>query len=76
MAVVALTKSNLTEIESEVVLARKFGISSIPTLMLTRDGVVVSAQPGTLPAVTFEELITRVGELDMDQVRAAAQPHH
>lgn len=60
--------------ESETGLARKFGISSIPTLMVVRDGVVVYAQPGALPAVALEELITQVGELDMDQVRAAARP--
>lgn len=60
--------------ESETGLARKFGISSIPTLMVVRDGVVVYAQPGALPASALEELITQVGALDMDQVRAAARP--
>ncbi|MCX2951481.1 thioredoxin [Lentzea sp. NEAU-D7] len=61
--------------ESEVELARTFGISSIPTLMVVRDGVVVYAQPGALPAVALEELITWACELDMDQVRADARPH-
>jgi thioredoxin 1 len=60
--------------EAETELARTFGISSIPTLMVVRDGVVVYAQPGALPAAALDELITQVGELDMDQVRAAARP--
>jgi thioredoxin 1 len=60
--------------EAETELARTFGISSIPTLMVVRDGVVVYAQPGALPATALDELITQVGELDMDQVRAAARP--
>ncbi len=60
--------------EAETELARASGISSIPTLMAIRDGVVVYAQPGALPAAALEELITKVGELDMDHVRAAAQP--
>ncbi|WP_439657876.1 thioredoxin [Lentzea sp. HUAS TT2] len=61
--------------ETETDLARTFGISSIPTLMVVRDGVVVYSQPGALPAAALEELITQVGALDMDQVRAGAQPH-
>ena len=60
--------------ETETELARAFGISSIPTLMAVRDGVVVYAQPGALPAAALEQLITKIGELDMDQVRATAQP--
>ncbi|SER72144.1 thioredoxin [Lentzea albida] len=60
--------------ETEPELAQTFGISSIPTLMVIRDGVVVYSRPGALPATALEELITKVGELDMDQVRAAARP--
>lgn len=59
-----------TEVETE--LARAFGIASIPTLMAVRDGVVVYAQPGALPAAALEELISTVAELDMDEVRAAS----
>ncbi|USX54437.1 thioredoxin [Lentzea sp. HUAS12] len=59
--------------ETEAELAEAFGISSIPTLMVIRDGVVVYSRPGALPATALEELITKVGELDMDQVRAAAR---
>ncbi|MET8763350.1 thioredoxin [Lentzea sp. NPDC004782] len=60
--------------ETETELARAFGISSIPTLMAIRDSVVVYAQPGALPAAALEDLITEVSSLDMDKVRAEAQP--
>jgi thioredoxin 1 len=56
--------------EAEQELAAAAGIRSIPTLMAFRDGVLVFAQPGALPAEALEELITAVRGLDMDQVRA------
>jgi len=51
-------------------LAGAFGISSIPTLMVLRDGVVLYAQPGALPEAALEQLIASALELDMDEVRA------
>ncbi len=56
--------------EAQPALAGAFGISSIPTLMLIRDGVVLYAQPGALPEPALEQLITKARELDMDEVRA------
>ncbi len=56
--------------EAQQQLAASFGISSIPTLMIIRDGVVLYAQPGALPAPALAELITKAREIDMDQVRA------
>ena len=56
-----------TEAESE--LAARFGIMSIPTLMAFREGVLLYAQPGALPAPSLEMLVGKVKELDMDQVR-------
>jgi hypothetical protein len=38
--------------------------------MAFRDGVLLFAQPGALPAPALEELITKIKELDMDDVRA------
>ncbi|HEV7650268.1 MAG TPA: thioredoxin domain-containing protein [Actinophytocola sp.] len=55
--------------EAQVELAQAFNISSIPTLMAVRDGVVLYAQPGALPAPAFEELIGKVRAVDMDEVR-------
>jgi len=56
--------------EAQQALAASFGISSIPTLMIIRDGVVLYAQPGALPAPALAELIAKAREIDMDQVRA------
>ena len=56
--------------EAEQELAAAAGIRSIPTLMAFRDGVLVFAQPGALPAEALEELLTEVRGLDMDRVRA------
>ncbi len=50
-------------------LAAAFGISSIPTLMVIRDRVVLSAQPGALPEQALEQLISRAREINKDEVR-------
>jgi thioredoxin 1 len=55
--------------EAQVALAQAFGISSIPTLMAVRDGVVLYAEPGALPAAALEDLIAQVRAVDMDAVR-------
>ncbi len=55
--------------EAEPALAASFQITSIPTLMAIREGVVLYAQPGALPAPSLEELISKVREVDMAQVR-------
>jgi thioredoxin len=57
--------------EAEQALAASFGITSIPTLMIIRDNVVLYAQPGALPEAALEELITKAREVDMDEVRAS-----
>lgn len=56
--------------EAEQQLAGMAGITSIPTLMIFRDGILLFNQPGALPAPALNELIGKVKELDMDQVRA------
>ncbi len=55
--------------EAEQALAAAVQITSIPTLMAFRDGILLYAQPGALPADALEEIITQVRNLDMDQVR-------
>ncbi|MBN9633527.1 MAG: thioredoxin [Actinobacteria bacterium] len=57
--------------EAEQALAASAGITSIPTLMAFRDGILVFSQPGALPAPTFEDLIGQVKALNMDAVRAS-----
>ena len=56
--------------ESEQRLSAAAGISSIPTLMAFREGVLVFSQPGALPAAGLEQVITAVKGLDMAEVHA------
>src|ERR1041384_1712274 len=57
--------------EAEQALARAANITSIPTLMAFREGVLVYSQPGALPPQALEELIGAVKGLDMAEVHAA-----
>ncbi|HQA78533.1 MAG TPA: thioredoxin [Propionicimonas sp.] len=56
--------------EAERDLAAAARIMSIPTLMVFREGILVYAQPGAMPAPALEELISAVRAADMDAVRA------
>jgi thioredoxin 1 len=56
--------------EAQPDLAQAFGITSIPTLMIIRDKVILYAQPGALPELSLEQLISQAREVDMDEVRA------
>jgi thioredoxin 1 len=56
-----------TEAQREIAAAAN--ITSIPTLMAFRDGILVFSQPGALPAPAFNELLDAVEALDMDEVR-------
>ena len=55
--------------EAERDLAHAARISSIPTLMAFRDGVLVFSQPGALRAADLDRLIGEVQGLDMDAIR-------
>ena len=57
--------------EAEQALARAANITSIPTLMAFREGVLVFAQPGALPPQALDQVITAVKGLDMEEVHAA-----
>jgi thioredoxin 1 len=56
--------------EAEQALAAAASITSIPTLMAFRDGILVFSQPGALPAPALDQVIGAVRELDMDDVRS------
>ncbi|OUZ09978.1 thioredoxin [Aeromicrobium sp. PE09-221] len=56
-----------TEAQQELAAAAQ--ISSIPTLMAFRDGILVFSQPGALPAEALDQVVTAVKDLDMDDVR-------
>ena len=55
--------------EAEQGLSGQAGITSIPTLMAFRAGILVFSQPGALPAPALEQVIEAVRGLDMDEVR-------
>ena len=56
--------------EAEQSLAGAAGITSIPTLMAFREGILVFSQPGALPASALEQVIAGVRELDMAEIKA------
>jgi thioredoxin 1 len=62
--------------EAQAELAGAFGISSIPTVMIIRDRVVLYAEPGAMREQDLEKLIDGARAVDMDEVRrqAAEQP--
>jgi thioredoxin 1 len=55
--------------DAEPQLATEFEIRSIPTLMAFRDGILLMAQPGLVPAELLDRLVEEVRALDMDEVR-------
>ena len=55
--------------EEQPALAGAARITSIPTLMAFREGILVFSQPGALPAAALEQVIQAVRDLDMDDIR-------
>ncbi len=55
--------------EEEQELGQSFQIRSIPTLMIFRENIIVFSQPGAMPEVALTEIIGKVKELDMEEVR-------
>jgi thioredoxin 1 len=55
--------------EDQVELAAKYGVTSIPTLVVYRDGIPVFGQPGALPEAALQDILGQVNDLDMDDVR-------
>ena len=62
--------------EAEPGLASAFDVRAIPTLMVLRDGVLLASRAGSMPGHALDELIGKVRELDMAEVRRklAAEP--
>ena len=54
--------------EDQQELAQHFNISSIPTLMVFRENVLLYSQPGALPKEMFTDLVGQVKALDMEDV--------
>ena len=56
--------------EAQPELAQAFNVTSIPTLVVIKDKVILYAQPGALPESSLEDLISQARQVDMEQVRA------
>jgi len=61
--------------EAQEELAASFGISSIPTLMVLRDQIVLYSRPGALPGPALDDLIRQARALDMDEVHRTIAEH-
>ena len=59
--------------EQEQALSQSFGIRSIPTTIAFKQGIGVFMMPGALPEADLRELVAKLGEIDMDEVRAAME---
>lgn len=59
--------------EDQPELAGAFNIRSIPTLMVLRDGVLLSAEPGAVHGAVLDAIIAEVSALDMDAVRRSVE---
>ncbi len=55
--------------EEQQAISAQYGIQSIPTIMVVRDGIILLNQAGSLPEETFGKLINHVKGLDMDKIR-------
>jgi thioredoxin 1 len=62
-------KFTKVDTEAERGLAAKYSITSIPTLVIYRDGIPIFGQPGALPEAALEDILKQVRELDMNDVR-------
>ena len=59
--------------EQEQALSQSFSIRSIPTTIAFKQGIGVFMMPGALPEADLRELVVKLGEIDMDEVRAAIE---
>ena len=55
--------------EEQQELAGHFQIRSIPTLMIFREKIIIYSEAGALPESAFRELVSKAGELDMEEVK-------
>nr|VFK53064.1 MAG: thioredoxin [Candidatus Kentron sp. TUN]VFK53813.1 MAG: thioredoxin [Candidatus Kentron sp. TUN]VFK59542.1 MAG: thioredoxin [Candidatus Kentron sp. TUN] len=61
--------------EEQMALAQRFQIRSIPTIMIYREQIPIFMQPGALSAAALDDIIKKVRELDMEDVRRQIAEH-
>ena len=64
------------DIEAQADLASALHVTSIPTLMVFRDGILLLQQPGAVPAPVLEEIVAKVRSLDMEELRRQIDGPH
>ncbi|CAA6824017.1 MAG: Thioredoxin [uncultured Sulfurovum sp.] len=57
-------------IDEQKAIATQYGVHSVPTILVSRDGIILLNQGGSLPEEAFPQLIDHVKALDMDEIRA------
>ena len=76
MATIEINEPSFSDIidNNSIVLldfwAQSFNIRSIPTTIAFKEGIGVFMQPGALPEEALRDLVEKISELDMDEVRA------
>ncbi|MBF0629199.1 MAG: thioredoxin [Magnetococcales bacterium] len=60
--------------DREQELAGAFEIRSIPTLMIFRESTILFVQPGMVPEAALTDLVERVKQVDMEEVRKKRVP--
>ncbi len=55
--------------EEQQAIATKYGIHSVPTLMVVRDGIVLLNHGGAQPETSMNKIIAHVKSIDMDEMR-------
>lgn len=56
--------------EAQQAIATQYGIVSVPTLMVVREGIVLLNHPGAQPEDSMNKIISHVKGIDMDDIRA------
>jgi thioredoxin len=59
--------------ENEQGLAQSFNITSIPTIMVIKEGVILYANPGSLGEKELQNLINKVREINMVDVKKSLE---
>jgi thioredoxin 1 len=61
--------------EHQPEIASAFQIRAIPTIMVFRQGILIFQQAGVLPANALDDIVAKVKELDMDDVKRQIEEH-
>lgn len=55
--------------EQQHAIATQYGIMSIPTIMVVKEGIIVLKHPGSQPEESMKKIVSHVRTIDMDEIR-------